>query len=62
MTSLASHSTLSAGRPASARFGHARALACRECGASFELGGQHACSECFGPLEVSYDLPAVTRE
>jgi threonine synthase len=37
-------------------------LTCRECGGSFDLGGQHACSECFGPLEVSYDLPAVTRE
>ena len=34
----------------SAPFGHARALTCRECGASFDLGGQHACSECFGPL------------
>src|SRR5215470_6610703 len=44
------------------RFGNARALTCRECGASFDLGGQHACSECFGPLEVSYDLPPVTRE
>src|SRR5215510_7201368 len=43
-------------------FGNARALTCRECGASFDLGGQHACSECFGPLEVSYDLPAVTRQ
>src|SRR5215469_7754242 len=44
------------------RFGNARALTCRECGATFDLGGQHACSECFGPLEVSYDLPPVTRE
>jgi len=42
-------------------FGNARALTCRECSASFDLGGQHACSECFGPLEVSYDLPPVTR-
>ncbi len=46
----------------SARFGNARALACRECGTSFDLGGQHACLECFGPLEVTYDLPAITRE
>src|SRR5215470_189433 len=43
------------------RFGHATSLTCRECGASFDLGGQHACSECFGPLEVTYDLPPVTR-
>jgi threonine synthase len=61
MTSLAASSTLPASSAAAARFGHARALTCRECGASFDLGGQHACSECFGPLEVSYDLPAVTR-
>ncbi|MGN6791500.1 MAG: threonine synthase [Streptosporangiaceae bacterium] len=77
MTSLASTSVLptsvlptsvlpDSGPPAdavgSAPFGHARALICRECGTSFDLGGQHACSECFGPLEVSYDLPPVTRE
>src|SRR5215467_5412670 len=66
MTSLASSATLlglaqPADAASSAPFGHARALTCRECGASFDLGGQHACSECFGPLEVSYDLPPVTR-
>jgi threonine synthase len=53
-------SAINSVRPGS--FGNARALTCRECGASFDLGGQHACSECFGPLEVSYDLPTVTRE
>ena len=42
-------------------FGNASALVCRECGASFGLGGQHACLDCFGPLEVRYDLPALTR-
>ncbi len=47
---------------ARARFGNACALACRECGSSYELGAQHACAECFGPLEVSYDLPPITRE
>jgi len=43
-------------------FGHARALACRECGHEVELGPHYACPECFGPLEVAYDFPAVTRE
>jgi threonine synthase len=43
-------------------FGYANGLTCRECGARFELGGQHVCTECFGPLEVSYDLPALSRE
>jgi threonine synthase len=43
-------------------FGHATELACRECGASQELGPYYVCRECFGPLEISYDFPAVTRE
>src|SRR5512141_19654 len=42
-------------------FGHARALTCRECGHEVELGPYYACPECFGPLEVAYDFPAVTR-
>ncbi len=43
-------------------FGNARALACRECGHEVALGPHYACPECFGPLEVAYDYPAVTRE
>ena len=43
-------------------FGNARALACRECGNEVELGPSYACPECFGPLEVAYDFPVVTRE
>ena len=50
------------GHETTARFGSARALVCRECGSEFELGAQHACSDCFGPLEVSYNLPQVSRE
>lgn len=42
--------------------GNATALICRECGNTVELGPYYACSECFGPLEVSYDLSGVTRE
>ena len=61
MTSVIASSRIPAPR-AVARFGHATALTCRECGASAELGAQHACPDCFGPLEVSYDLPRVTRE
>jgi threonine synthase len=44
-----------------ARFGFANRLFCRECGATFELGASHACAECFGPLEVGYELPPLTR-
>jgi threonine synthase len=43
----------------------ARDLVCRGCCAHFPLAAQHACYECFGPLEVGYDpaaLAAVTRE
>jgi len=43
----------------------ARCLICRNCGAEAPLRPQHACYECFGPLEVGYDraeLDLVTRE
>jgi threonine synthase len=43
-------------------FVNAVALSCRECGGSVELGPSYACPECFGPLEVAYEFPAVTRE
>nr|WP_306459374.1 threonine synthase [Aeromicrobium wangtongii] len=43
-------------------FGHATGLACRECGATQDLGPYYVCRECFGPLEISYDFPAITRE
>jgi threonine synthase len=43
------------------RFGFATHLFCRECGATAALGASHACAECFGPLEVGYELPPVTR-
>jgi threonine synthase len=43
-------------------FGNATGLVCRECGTGQELGPYYACPECFGPLEVAYDFPAITRE
>jgi len=42
----------------------ARCLVCRNCGTEAPLRAQHACYECFGPLEVGYDaaqLAGVTR-
>ncbi|MDQ1625958.1 MAG: threonine synthase [Actinomycetota bacterium] len=42
--------------------GAASGLTCRECGARYPLAPEYACTECFGPLEVSYDFGAVTRE
>jgi threonine synthase len=38
----------------------ARCLRCRNCGAEFPLIAVHACAECFGPLEVGYDIAALT--
>ena len=42
-------------------FGNAVHLVCRECRATQDLGPFYACRECFGPLEVGYDFPSVTR-
>jgi threonine synthase len=39
----------------------ARCLVCRNCGAEVPLRPQHACFECFGPLEVGYDADALRR-
>jgi threonine synthase len=39
----------------------ASALVCRNCGAAYPLGPQHACLECFGPLEIGYDVAALAR-
>jgi threonine synthase len=39
----------------------ASALVCRNCGAEYPLGAQHACFECFGPLEIGYDPDALGR-
>src|ERR671919_105074 len=43
-------------------FGNATHLICRECGHQTALGAYYACLECFGPLEVGYAFPQVTRE
>jgi threonine synthase len=47
--------------PAASGFGSATGLSCRECGQVYDLGPYYACEECFGPLEVCYDYPALTR-
>jgi threonine synthase len=48
--------TLTADAPTSSA---ADSLRCRNCGARFALGPQHACLECFGPLEIGYDHDAL---
>ncbi len=47
--------------PAPTDLGPARALTCRECGESYDLGPRYACEQCFGPLEISYDFGAITH-
>ena len=43
-------------------FGNATHLICRACGEQTQLGPFYACMECFGPLEVGYEFPTITRE
>ncbi|MBA3528573.1 MAG: threonine synthase [Propionibacteriaceae bacterium] len=43
-------------------FGNATHLVCRACGEQSPLGPFYACMECFGPLEVGYDFPTITRD
>jgi threonine synthase len=52
-------STVSA--PVATTTSPARGLSCRACGAEYPLAAQHACYECFGPLEVAYDEAALAR-
>ncbi len=47
--------------PAARLLGSATGLSCRECGTQYEIGPLYACGECFGPLEVAYDFPTITR-
>ncbi|MFP5282939.1 MAG: threonine synthase [Actinomycetes bacterium] len=42
-------------------FGNATHLVCRACGEQSPLGPFYACLECFGPLEVGYAFPTITR-
>ncbi len=34
-------------------------LSCRECAATYPLEARYVCEQCFGPLEVRYDLAAL---
>lgn len=59
MTAVLNTNTPAGCRPGA--FGNATHLSCRACGAQTELGPFYACMECFGPLEVGYEFPTVTR-
>src|SRR5215207_4449562 len=38
------------------------ALACKECGTEYELDARYVCEECFGPLEVRYELASLDAD
>src|SRR3954451_14403139 len=67
MTALATSAAATNGVPApvgvrAGAFGNATHLVCRACGATAPLGPFYAWTECFGPLEVGYGFPTITRE
>ena len=37
-------------------------LKCKECGKEYKPEVRSACDECFGPVEVTYDLDAIARQ
>ncbi len=37
-------------------------LRCRECGKGYETAFRYVCDECFGPLDVAYDFPRLSRD
>ena len=39
-----------------------KSLVCRECGKEYEMTFRYICEECFGPLDVAYEIPAIRRD
>ena len=37
-------------------------LQCRECKKQYETAFKYICDDCFGPLDVKYDFPNVTKD
>jgi threonine synthase len=44
------------------RMGTIQSLKCRECGAEYEPKFIYVCEECFGPLDVIYNLPSNIKK
>ena len=36
-------------------------LQCRECKKDYESAFKYICDDCFGPLDVKYDFPSVSK-
>jgi threonine synthase len=62
MTAVLDSQSTPVGGVRAGAFGNATHLICRECGHQTALGPYYVCLECFGPLEVGYAFPQVTRE
>lgn len=39
-----------------------KSLVCRECGKEYEMTFRYICEECFGPLDVAYDIPSIRQD
>lgn len=39
-----------------------KSLKCRECGHEYDMKFRYVCEECFGPLDVSYDIPRISPD
>jgi len=37
------------------------ALQCRECGKEYDPAFKYVCDDCFGPLDVKYDFPTISK-
>ena len=45
-----------------AAHGFLRGMICRECGERSPIRAAHVCEQCFGPLDLEYDRPAIARQ
>ena len=37
-------------------------LQCRECKKNYDTAFKYVCDECFGPLDVKYNFPTITKD
>ena len=37
-------------------------LECRECKMQYETSFKYVCDECFGPLDVRYNFPSISKD
>ena len=37
-------------------------LQCRECKKEYDTAFKYVCEDCFGPLDVKYNFPTITKD